>query len=201
VDCRIVSATHRDLEELVTQHAFREDLFFRLAGLVLELPALRDRPGDVSILANHFAQGARPPRRLSSGATAALEGYAWPGNVRELKNVLDRAMALFPDIQLEAEHLTMGRVKMGGSRNPRPTPPGAPSIEKSHSPAVPQPPTPPSQATPPPMTLEEAERVAILSALHASGGNKSRAARSLDISRQTLRDKMVRYGIRSGEDE
>ncbi|MBI4864418.1 MAG: sigma 54-dependent Fis family transcriptional regulator [Candidatus Riflebacteria bacterium] len=196
VDVRVVSATHRQVEELVEQQKFREDLFFRLAGLVLELPALRDRPGDITLLARHLATRARPPRLLSSGAIAALEAYPWPGNVRELKNVLDRATALFPDVQIEASHLMMGRVRMGGAKSP----PSASSTREPVARSLDLP-APKAPVAPAPVTLEEVERVAILAALQAAGGNKSRAARSLGISRQTLRDKLERYGIRSGHDD
>ena len=98
VNVRIVAATNEDLEDLIRQGRFREDLFYRLSVIPLELPTLRERPSDVPLLANHFLArrqaGREAPLSLSDEAMAALQRYDWPGNVRELENAIDRAAAL-----------------------------------------------------------------------------------------------------------
>jgi DNA-binding NtrC family response regulator len=159
---------------MVARGTFREDLYFRLAGLVLELPSLRERGGDVTLLARSFLSRAQPPRQLGEAAARALEAYAWPGNVRELRNAIERALALHPVEVLEAEHLMLGRPQRAGR---------APTAEPAS-----------------PRSMEQAERDAIVAALRSAGGNKSEAARLLGISRPTLREKIRRYGIPTGGD-
>lgn len=175
VDVRIVSATHRNLEEMVAAGRFRQDLYYRLAGLVVEVPPLRDRRDDVLPLARHFLSAANPGLALSPGAERALVAYAWPGNVRELKNVLERSAALAgPVAVLAEEHLVFGR----GAR-PAPVPP--PGTGTSPAPA---------------RSLEEVEREAVAAALASSRWNKVEASRLLGITRKTLDAKIEKYGLK-----
>jgi len=110
VNIRVLAATHRDLRELVKQGSFREDLFFRLAVVPIQLPPLRERKGDVPLLANHmlrtFAeQQGKEFRGFSDQAMAALEAYRWPGNVRELRNLMEQVAVLWDGGRVELEHL------------------------------------------------------------------------------------------------
>ena len=173
LDLRLVAATHKDLRAMVQRGEFREDLFFRLAAVELRVPPLRERDGDVVLLAEHFVkkQGERSGRTLRLGkvAAAALRAYAWPGNVRELEHVIARA-ALLGDRD-EIVDLDL------------PTAPAA---------AV----AAPAAATPAAVTtLKEAERHAIVAAMQACGGDKTKAARALEISRTALYEKLKRHGL------
>lgn len=111
-DVRLIAATHRDLEADVTEGRFREDLLYRIAAFPIELPALRDRPGDVALLADHLLRGVRermemPQLTLSDRALQALEGHDWPGNVRELANRLERAAILAGGARIAPGHLDL----------------------------------------------------------------------------------------------
>jgi transcriptional regulator with GAF, ATPase, and Fis domain len=113
VDVRVIAATSRRLEELIGSGAFREDLFYRLAVVALHVPPLRERPGDVSLLAAHFlaqfcSQAALPPKRFEPAALAALAAHAWPGNVRELRNCVERLVMLVPGEVICAAELDLG---------------------------------------------------------------------------------------------
>jgi len=129
VDVRVLVATHRNLEELVRQGSFRQDLFHRVFVFPLQLPPLRDRLDDIPLLAAHFAaqiaaQNGWKPRAFSSEALAALQTYAWPGNVRELRNVIERVLLLSSDqvdaasVQLALPQLSSGVVRAGFSPAP-----------------------------------------------------------------------------------
>src|SRR4051794_627412 len=117
VDVRVVSATHRDLEQLITAGEFREDLYYRLNVFPITLPPLRDRPGDIPLLCEHFIQKyaqsiGKRVRGLDPGALASLMAYPWPGNVRELENVIERAMILARGNELTATDLEFSRRPM-----------------------------------------------------------------------------------------
>jgi len=181
VDVRVVAATHRNLDDDMRAGRFREDLYYRLAGVTLHLPPLRERAGDIAAMAQALledvaAQLKRPALRFGSGTMACLVHYAWPGNVRELRNEIARAVAL-------AE---------------------GPVIEPSHfSPRVLQGRTVPlaAAATPLPATGTLAERLEAFEAailretLLRHRWNKSRAAQELNLSRVGLRAKMLRFGM------
>jgi transcriptional regulator of aroF, aroG, tyrA and aromatic amino acid transport len=116
VDVRIISATHRDLEQMVLEKVFREDLFYRLNVLNLRLPALRDRSGDISLLAQYFVDQAclkieRSGCRLTPAAHLALRGNPWPGNVRQLQNVIFRAVAMSDKPMLDVDDLELGSAR------------------------------------------------------------------------------------------
>jgi DNA-binding NtrC family response regulator len=172
VDVRIVAATHRNLKQLVAEGKFRQDLYYRLSGVVLEIAPLRSRPEDVLPLARHFLAAAGATAKLAPTAETALKTHAWAGNVRELKNVVERAAALARGPLLEAKDLML--------ESDAPLPKG--SVDDR------------------PRSLEEAEKVAIEAALKASSWNKAEASRILGITPKTLREKIERYGVkRPGE--
>lgn len=173
IDIRVIAATHRDLRAMIAAGRFREDLFFRLAGVELRVPPLRERDGDVVELAEEFlaVHAERHGRRLCFAPTvlAALRDYAWPGNVRELEHVVARAALL-----ADGERIASIDLPAGHGRDPEP--PAAGSA---------------------PLTLEEAERRAIVAALQHCRGDKAKAARTLGISRSTLYEKLRRHGLSS----
>lgn len=123
VDVRIISATHRDLERMVAQHAFREDLFYRLNVLTLFIPPLRERADDILLLARLFiaraaAQVRRPPCRLTAAAETALLSNPWPGNIRQLQNVIFRAVTMSDKPVLDAFDLDLARSSISGQETP-----------------------------------------------------------------------------------
>jgi transcriptional regulator with PAS, ATPase and Fis domain len=187
VDARIVSATNADLEVAVAAGEFRQDLFYRLNGIALEIPPLRDRRSEIEPLARHFLERAaerelRPAPELGSGTVAVLARYSWPGNIRELRNVIERALVLCTAGELLPEHL--------GLRAATPPPlPGPPR-------GVPEP--DPSGLDLPEVLrgqADEAERQQILDALEACAGNQTRAAERLGITRRMLVRRLEKYNL------
>jgi len=171
VDVRIVSATHQDLDALVARGAFRDDLYWRLLGIDVRLPPLRDRAEDIPLLAHHFAidaavaAGLHAPPGLSADALDAMAGHPWPGNLRELRHAIQRgAVMARPRTVITSADLGLSRVD---------GPDGA-TLEAQ---------------------VERLERRAIANALALEGGNRSRAAKRLGLSRQGLLNKMGRYGL------
>ncbi len=174
VDVRLVAATNRDLEADIHAGRFRQDLYYRLNVVHIELPPLRSRPEDISLLVDHFvhrfsAQYQVAPKRIAAEAMERLRTYAWPGNVRELQNAIERAFAL-----AVADTITLD--DLPPAVRGRPAPAAAPKTDD-----VP--------------TLEEAERRLFAAALRRSGGNKNEAARLLGIDRQRLYRKIEKYGL------
>ncbi len=171
VELRIVAATNRDLKREAQEGRFREDLFFRLNVVPVNIPPLRDRLADVPLLASYFVQHfnkelTRTVRGFSSGARRLLQSYQWPGNVRELRNVIERAILLeSTDVILEG-HLPLEIAPRAALR---------PAGEVGEF---------------APRPLREVEIEHIRRTVEWCGGNKSRAAKLLGISRQTLRDKL-----------
>ena len=161
-DARVVAATHRPLEELVSAGKFREDLYFRLRVVEIRVPPLRERRRDIPLLAEHIAlRYARAMHRavplIPPTVMRALELYDWPGNVRELENAISRALVLAPGSSLSAEHLGLdGAIAARGAQTPADT------------------------------SLAAAELVHVRAVLAAAGGNKREAARRLGISRARL---------------
>ncbi|HEY1695652.1 MAG TPA: sigma 54-interacting transcriptional regulator [Polyangiaceae bacterium] len=195
IDVRFVAATNRDLDEQVRLGRFREDLFFRLNGALVAVPPLRERPAEIEPLAREFIRaacaelGRKPVPALRPEALLMLQGYAWPGNVRELKNFVDRAVLVAPGAEISPEHLPIQRMaatlplhRIGSTSIP--PPPGAPQTGR----ATPLP-------TLPPPSSGDPERDRILAVLAECGGNQSRAARALGISRTTLVSRLDDYGI------
>src|SRR5262249_12646828 len=115
IDVRFIAATHRDLEAAIAAGRFREDLYFRLAGVTLQVPPLRERAGELEPLIQHFAQRAaaalgRPTPSITPAALELLRAYRWPGNVRELRNVIDRA-TLLCETEIDVGHLPEDRMR------------------------------------------------------------------------------------------
>jgi DNA-binding NtrC family response regulator len=173
VDVRLVAATHQDLGRLVQEKKFREDLFYRISTLPLVMPPLRERGGDVKLLARRLmetvgAELGRAGVRLSPAAEASLAARAWPGNVRELRNVLERAILLSDSTTLEALHLGESDTRI------------AVPAEKAESGGL---------------TLAEAERRHIEAVLREAQGVVPRAAEVLGLSRSALYERIKKHGI------
>jgi transcriptional regulator with PAS, ATPase and Fis domain len=182
IRCRVTTASNVPLEELVEGGLFREDLFYRLNVLRLSIPPLRRREGDVAILAHHFlnelvAAHGLPSARLTPSAKAMLEAHAWPGNVRELKNVLERALVVCEGGEVDDRHLALGGGRPG--RGPEVGGSTACVIEV------------PSSGR----SLKSVEAELVRVTLSLTGGNKSRAARLLGISRPTLHRKLEEHAL------
>ena len=178
-DTRIVAATHRDLEAMVQEGSFREDLFYRLKGVVLRTPALSERPADVPQLATRFLHRIAPRAGLSAGALAWLTARDWPGNVRELKAVVESAGALLLPDQREVDAELL-RLASGDPSEPA-------RLESASS---------EGGAGPLDAALAELELRLVRDAMTAAGGNQSEAARRLGISRVGLIKKLTRLGLR-----
>jgi DNA-binding NtrC family response regulator len=183
LDVRVISASNRDLDQMVAENSFRQDLFYRLVVFPIELPPLRERREDIALLVEHFiAKYARDAgKRISGvdqGALAALQSHDWPGNVRELENVIHRSLLIADGPDLVVDDLPPGF----GSGPPTPSA---------------QPSAPTSVA----MSLEELEQKAIMRALERHGGNLSDVARQLGIGRSTLYRKLEQYGLREKKGE
>jgi two-component system response regulator PilR (NtrC family) len=177
VDVRILSATHKDLGELVAEGDFREDLFYRINVIGLQVPPLRERGEDILVLAHHtltrLANGQKVPTpHLTQHAQSALLGHSFPGNVRELENILERALTLCSGSEIDVEDLQLPAAIEGGTE---------PRGESSGSPLGTQ--------------LEEIERDAIVNALEQSRYNKTAAAKRLGITFRALRYRIKKLGI------
>jgi DNA-binding NtrC family response regulator len=168
VSVRVLSATNRSPEKMLAEGTLREDLYYRLRGFEVRLPPLRDRPGDVRALAEHFLSDRGVV--LSPEAVAALEAFPWPGNVRQLRTVLAGASDLAAGGLLLRRHLRLDSTAAREASGPRAPEEG---------------------------TLKQLEREVILRALRKESGNRSRAAQALGIHRSTLRRKMEELGIRA----
>jgi two-component system response regulator AtoC len=186
VNVRFIAATHRDLERMVATGQFRQDLFFRLNGLTVRLPPLRERPSEILPLARLFverttAKLGRIPLPLSDGAIDALLRHKWPGNVRELKHVIERAVVMCRSTMLSAEHLGLTPPRCPIEVEPlRPENDGGDS-RVARSDIRNQ------------VRVFEKER--ILAVLAQTRGNQTMAARLLGVSRRTLTNKLNLYRI------
>jgi len=172
-DIRLVAATNRDLEYEVKTGRFREDLFYRLNVMRLELTPLRDRPGDLELLAPELLEALSqrlgvPAKKLSHDAMRRLGAHHWPGNVRELRNVLERALIVSTSDEIATEDL----------------------------PEFAEPPSAPAVAGAVPISLSERERRAILEALEQTSGHREQAAKLLGVSVRTLYSRLKEYDIR-----
>ena len=183
VDVRVISATHRDLRQMVARGTFREDLYYRLIVYPIHVPPLRERAGDIPRLVAHFlhkyaADVPRPVEGVAADARETLERYRWPGNVRELENVIHRAMLLAGGGRITLECLPEFVRRLDAPTVSRDTDETDPSLDESTR-----------------LSLADAERRAIERALEASGGNVTRAAKRLGIARATIYRKMARLGL------
>lgn len=178
VDCRLIAATNRNLEEDVTRGRFRQDLFYRLNVITIDIPPLRERPEDIAVLARFFLnRGAGETRRLSRAALQALQEHPWPGNVRELANAMAHVRLLSQTDVILPEHLPPA-VRKSAART---------ATDAPH-PAGPQ----RREAT---RTLEQQEYEAVAAALQQTGGNRTHAAQLLGITRRGLIYKLKRLGL------
>jgi DNA-binding NtrC family response regulator len=190
----MVSATNRNLEKMIEDGEFREDLYYRLNVFPINLPPLRDRLDDLPVLANHFAAKfarnlRQPSPGVSTDALAKLREYAWPGNVRELENIIERAMILARGAELGAHHLDFGR------RVQTATPSGG--FAQVSSPATPVPVAPADDQSGRSLAerLLDSERKEIMAAVEKSKGNIASAARILGINRSTLYYRLRKHGL------
>ena len=194
VDIRLLAATNSDLELAVQEGRFRTDLYYRLKVVTIKVPPLRDRAGDIPILASHFLDGfarenGREGMRLSADAMKALVHAPWEGNVRELRNLVESMVVLtLGDIiglqDLPPEILAAGD-RVGGTAGPA-VEPAKQDIRPDDDPAT---------AIPAGLTMEEIERRAILQAIEATGGNRTKAAEMLGIGLRTLQRKLKEYKL------
>ncbi|HUR93099.1 MAG TPA: sigma-54 dependent transcriptional regulator [Gemmatimonadales bacterium] len=204
IDVRILAATNRDLERDAQRDQFRRDLYFRLAVIILRLPPLRERGGDILRLAQHYltrfnAKYGKQVRQIEPGARDLLLAYPWPGNVRELSHVIERAVLWSRGSTLDAEHLSLMTplADQGGAEVPSP---GPAAMAGSSAPMTSAPAgAPPSgefpASAPSGLDLERWERAMIEQALRECDGNQTRAAQRLGITRDTLRYRLKKYGI------
>jgi DNA-binding NtrC family response regulator len=204
VDVRLVAATNRDLRDLIGRSQFREDLFYRLNVVSIHLPALRERTGDIALLVDHFLKkfNERLKKKVEGASPEAmtkLMSYDWPGNIRELENVIERAVLFCDESRLGLKDLTP-EVR-GEARSPNTPMPGPVSITPGGEPL---PKIEGETAAPGEAGLREQVRAAmmrlerelIVRALAQTGGNVTRAARLLKISRKGLQLKMKELGLR-----
>jgi DNA-binding NtrC family response regulator len=181
IDVRIIAATNRDLQAMVQEGTFREDLYYRLKVMVISLSPLRERQEDILPLALMFIEKNnrefnKSIRGISEEAKSLLINYEWPGNIRELKNVIERAVILCSESEIHAEYLPL-ELRSGAEAGP-----GENAGTGNHF-------------TPNGDSLEAMEKIHIQHVLIKNNNNKSKAARALNISRSTLREKMKAYGI------
>jgi two-component system, NtrC family, response regulator AtoC len=191
VDVRILAATNRDLERQVQNNLFRGDLYFRLAVILLQLPPLRDRGNDIVLLAEHFLRRFstkynKSARRIDERARARLLAHPWPGNVRELSHVIERAVLWSRDQTLTVEDLSL------------PPAPDLPVLSPAVEPDVPEAAETPVEPAGPGGDLTLWERTLIERAMREAGGNQTRAAQRLGITRDTLRYRLKKFGLQGG---
>jgi two-component system, NtrC family, response regulator AtoC len=196
IDVRILAATNRDLEREVQRNQFRGDLYFRLAVILLHLPPLRERGEDILLLAEHFLQRfsakyGKDVRRINARARDVLLSYPWPGNVRELSHVIERAVLWSRDSTLDVDHLSLTaprRTEMDGDHARQQVEQG---VNAADGPIA-------SELPPPGVDLGRWERSMIERAMQEAGGNQTKAAQRLGISRDTLRYRLKKFGLHSG---
>ena len=183
VDVRVVAATNRDLADLVSKRAFRQDLYYRLNVVTLHLPPLRERVADIPALARHFLlryshEHGKTVTAITDEAMALLIAYSWPGNIRELENTIERAVALAPQAILSPDDLPR-EVRQGL----------VPTVETDLSSAE-------ASFFAKNPTLEEVEKRYVEHVLHQTQGNIVRAAKILDIDRRSLYRMLERFKVK-----
>jgi DNA-binding NtrC family response regulator len=190
VDVRIIAATHQDLEQLIGQKRFREDLFYRLNVISIPVPPLRERIEDVPELALHFLRryaqrSGKPAAQLDDDALAVLKAYRWPGNVRELENVLERAVVVADGLTVTADDLPPELLRAVEELAAPPWPGddldaydfGSLGVRAERA------------------ERDQRERERLVRALAAAKGNKAEAARALGLARSTLVSRLKKYGL------
>jgi transcriptional regulator with PAS, ATPase and Fis domain len=182
VDVRIVSATHYDLRTRIQEGSFREDLYYRLSTFQIDVPPLRERRGDVRLLARHFIEiwngrGQKTIAGLTDEAMKALEAYSWPGNVRQLRSEIERACILTAEFAAIHVDSISDAVRFGDERDKSAADPGGPVGTGLSE------------------IMRTTERTALERALLRANGNKTRAAALLGISRQRLSYRLKQHGL------
>jgi two-component system response regulator AtoC len=184
IDVRFVAATNRDIEAASQSERFRSDLYFRLAGITLSIPPLRERPAELALLVERFVAAAcreldrAVPLAVAPEALDLLRRHAWPGNVRELRNVIGRAAVLCGGDTILPEHLPPALLKPSAAVAPPSPSQPAPAADRDL-----------------PEQIRELERARIVDALEKCAGNQSKAADLLGISRRTLVSRLAEYGL------
>jgi two-component system response regulator HydG len=178
VEVRLITATNKNLQDLVNEGQFREDLYYRLNVVSLEIPPLRKRRDDIPLLAQHFLEqfakkNNKEIKGFTPGAMDSLIRYDWPGNVRELMNAVERGVVLTRSKYLDDKDFAIIPGSTGENEKPSPLF----EVKDTHR------------------SLEEVEKAAILRMLETTAGNKSEAARRLGITRKTLHKKLKKYGL------
>jgi DNA-binding NtrC family response regulator len=197
VDVRVIAATHRDLDAAIKDGQFREDLYYRLAGVVIPLPPLRERGNeDVARLVKYFlgrfgSDFGRVAPAIDPAAVQVLQRQPWPGNVRQLGNVIRQALLLAGGFPVSAQHVEM--VLRGGSV---PGQPGRTTFNATVEELL-QAARRGERQDVHAKTIEAAEVVLYSRAFELAGGNQAKAARWLGVARQTVRDKWEQFGLRS----
>lgn len=184
VDVRLISATNQELSRAMNEGTFRKDLFYRLQVVPIYLPPLRDRSGDIVLLARHFieyfnAECHKNVQRISKEAEQIMLSYSWPGNVRELKNAIERAMILDTEMEIELQHLSHEILEAV------PAPAGAPVAISLDGLVIPE----------SGLSIEDVENALVRKALEISNGNQTKAAQLLKMPRDAFRRRMKRFGI------
>jgi two-component system response regulator AtoC len=179
IDIRIIAATNRNPQLAIAENRLREDLYYRVNVFSLELPPLRERKEDISALVRHFitefSKGGSLVPKITAEALARLQQYTWPGNVRELRNVIERAIVLSGGKQLDSFHFHLETEAIKVPASPQDNLPFD-SLSLNHA-------------------IETLEAKMIASALHNTGGNKTKAARLLDVSERSLWYKLKKYQL------
>ncbi len=170
IDIRLICATNRDLRQMISENLFREDLYFRINTIEIEIPPLRERGEDILLLTEHFLRRFcekydRPPMKIPGKSTEILMKYDWPGNVRELQHIIEKAVIMSDSNVLKPEHIMFSHLK-------------AQPVSQSEA-----------------LTYKEIEKQAIRNALQNNRGNVSEAAKELGLSRQTVYNKMQKYDL------
>jgi two-component system response regulator HydG len=194
---RIIAASNVDLEQAVEDGRFRRDLFYRLSVFPIQLPPLRDRPEDIHLLVIHFLEHykqrtGRFVSGISKDALRALISYDWPGNVRELENAIERAVIIAAGRQIELEDLPVAIANMAAQRH------AVLRAERAHAASEGRTAT---LAIDLPSSMEEIERQAIEATLDYTSGDKTRAAKLLDIGRKTIYRKLDQYNGKHRESQ
>ncbi|GMV06567.1 MAG: sigma-54-dependent Fis family transcriptional regulator [Gemmatimonadota bacterium] len=185
VDVRLIAATNRDLQELVDEGTFREDLFYRMSVFTIRLPALRERPEEIPLLAHHFIQNfarefSKPIDSITPRAMAVLEAHEWPGNVRELEHAIERAVLLADGRTIDVEAIPTGGEHSGTIWGDVPDDAATLAERKQELRAT---------------AVERVERLFVLKALRRAGWNVSQAARDVGMARPNLHALMRKHGI------
>ncbi len=194
VDARLITATNRNLEQMVAHGQFREDLFFRVNVFPIHCPELKERLDDIPLLVRHFIDakaektGKRP--HLSPEAMGTLQSYHWPGNIRELRNAVEYALVLCPGDRIDPAHLPP-RVRRASERGPGPSGFAMESGQKAEGKTTGAGGVPAGGTT---------EREELLAALRAAGGNQTEAGRRLGVSRVTVWKRIKKHGVNLDRD-